>query len=411
MASKRRIAVISPFLDKQHGTERCVVEQLNRLGNDYEIHVYSERVEDIEPGKIIWHRVRDIPGPHVLRYLWFFAANHIYRWRDRRFRHLHFDLVLSPGVNCLDADVITSHIVFTVFLRNIRHSLRLRNTPMRSWLRLLHRRLLYRIVVTLEKISYSRRDLYLVVLSNIMMRDVQRSFGKSQFVFPLYYGVDSQKFSPAVRNSLRAEARRSLGLRKDEFLILLVGNDLITKGLRCLLQAVDLLHNPSIRVAVAGQDDSAPYHKFLREHSMTSRLDFLPVRPDVEFYYAAADLYVGPSLYDGFPLPPLEAMSSGIPAIVSSQAGISEIILDGEAGFVLADPEDFASLAKMIHRLYDDPALCARMGANATRNVAQYTWDRNAAKLKEVFEAFFARRENTRGERAARTGGGIPKES
>jgi len=395
MASKRRIAVVSPFLDKQHGTERCVVEQLNRLGNNYEIHVYSKRVEDIEPGKIIWHRVPDIPGPHILRYIWFFVANHFYRWRDRRFRNLHYDLVLSPGVNCLDADVITAHIIFCVFLRNIRHSLRFRATPMRSWLRLMHRRLLYRIVITLERSSYSRKDLYLVVLTRVMARDVERSFGKSKRLFPLYYGVDSEKFSPAVRNSLRAGARQSLGLRKDEFLILLVGNDLVTKGLRCLLQAVNLLQNRSIRVVVAGMDERAPYLKFLRQHSLTSQLTFLAIRPDVEFYYAAADLYVAASLYDGFPLPPFEAMSCGIPAIVSSQAGISEIVSDGEDGFVLTDPEDFPSLAKMIKRLVDDPALCARMGANATRNVAQYSWDRNAAGLEEVLEAFFAGRENT----------------
>jgi glycosyltransferase involved in cell wall biosynthesis len=163
-----------------------------------------------------------------------------------------------------------------------------------------------------------------------------------------------------------------------------------------LLKAVDLLQNPSIRIVVVGQDDSGPYHRYVREHALTARLAFLPVRPDVEFYYAAADLYVGPSLYDGFPLPPLEAMSCGIPAIVSSRAGISEIVSDGDGGMVLADPEDFASLAKMIHRFVTDPALCARMGANAARNVAQYTWDRNAAEIKAVLEAFFASREQPR---------------
>jgi UDP-glucose:(heptosyl)LPS alpha-1,3-glucosyltransferase len=172
-----------------------------------------------------------------------------------------------------------------------------------------------------------------------------------------------------------------------------------------LLKAVDLLQDPSIRVAVAGQDDSGPYHKFAREHALAARLAFLPVRPDVEFYYAAADLYVGPSLYDGFPLPPLEAMSCGIPAIVSSHAGISEIISNGEAGMVLADPEDFTALAQMIRRLAADPALCARVGADAARNVAQYTWDRNAAELKEILEAFLAGRERGRGsEPAGRAG-------
>jgi glycosyltransferase involved in cell wall biosynthesis len=407
MSPRHRIAVITPFLDKEHGTERCVIEQLSRLSDNYEIHVYSKRVEDIEPGKIVWHRVPDIPGPHVLRYLWFLAANHLYRWRDRRFRNLDFDLVFSPGVNCLDADVIVAHIITRVYLEDIRHSLRLRNTPVASWLRLLHRRLFYRIAIALEKFSYSRRDLYLVVLTGIMAQDVQRAYGKSQLVFRVYNAVDSQQYSPAVRNALRPQARRTLGLREDEFLILLIGNDLVTKGLRCLLKAVDLLQDPSIRVVVAGKDDSSPYHKFVREHALSSRLAFLPVRPDVEFYYAAADLYVGPSLYDGFPLPPLEAMACGVPAIVSSRAGISEIVSDGEAGLVLADPEDFTSLAKMIHRFVADPALCARVGAEATRKVAQYTWDRNAAEIKEVLEAFLASRQPTdeseRPERTARS--------
>ena len=55
--AKTRIAVVSPFLDKQHGTERCVVEQVERLARDYEVHVYSNRVEDIDLSRIVWHRV------------------------------------------------------------------------------------------------------------------------------------------------------------------------------------------------------------------------------------------------------------------------------------------------------------------------------------------------------------------
>jgi glycosyltransferase involved in cell wall biosynthesis len=72
---------------------------------------------------------------------------------------------------------------------------------------------------------------------------------------------------------------------------------------------------------------------------------------------------------------------------------------------VLADPEDFTALAQMIRRLAADPALCARVGADAARNVAQYTWDRNAAELKEILEAFLAGRERGRGsEPAGRAG-------
>src|SRR5690348_152197 len=100
---KPRIAVVSRFIDKRHGTERRVAESVQRLASDYEIHLYSNRVEDVELSKITWHRIPALPGPHLFGYLWWLLANHIWRWRDRRFRGLAPALVYSPGINCLDA--------------------------------------------------------------------------------------------------------------------------------------------------------------------------------------------------------------------------------------------------------------------------------------------------------------------
>ena len=58
-------------------------------------------------------------------------------------------------------------------------------------------------------------------------------------------------------------------------------------------------------------------------------MKFVPPRNDIEFYYAAADAYVGPSLEDTFAQPPAEAMACGLPVIVSSANGTSEIVTDG----------------------------------------------------------------------------------
>ena len=77
-----RIAVVSPFIDKRHGTERRVAECVQRLAGEYEIHVYSNRVEDVDLDKITWHRIPALPGPHLFGYLWWFLANHLWRWRD-----------------------------------------------------------------------------------------------------------------------------------------------------------------------------------------------------------------------------------------------------------------------------------------------------------------------------------------
>jgi glycosyltransferase involved in cell wall biosynthesis len=77
--------------------------------------------------------------------------------------------------------------------------------------------------------------------------------------------------------------------------LLLVGNDWKKKGLPCLLEAVGRLDNPNLWVLVRGRDDLAPYKNLVNQHRLAKRVLILPSRPEVEFYYAAADLYVGPS--------------------------------------------------------------------------------------------------------------------
>src|SRR5207247_1396809 len=156
------------------------------------------------------------------------------------------------------------------------------------------------------------------------------------------------------------------------FALLLIGNDWKKKGLPCLLEAAGQLQCPALRLLVVGQDTTDPYQAAITRHRLEDRLCFLPLRPDVEFYYVAADAYVGPSLEDAFALPPLEAMACGLPVIVSSQAGISEIVTDGLDALVLKDPEDASELAGLIKWLVEDPALRMRLGGRAAMTARLY---------------------------------------
>ncbi len=206
-----RVAVVSPFLDKQHGTERCIVEQLQGLADEFEFHVYSTRVSDLDLNKIVWHRIPDIPGPLLIKYCWFFCTNHISRWRDRTFRNLTVELTYSPGINCFNADLIAVHIVFAEFLRVVREDLRLRNHPPSFWPRLLHRRLFYRLIVILERRIYVRPDLPLIAVSNKVKDDLWRFYGRREGLFTIHNGIDCDKFNPAIRKRLRTAARMAFG--------------------------------------------------------------------------------------------------------------------------------------------------------------------------------------------------------
>jgi glycosyltransferase involved in cell wall biosynthesis len=391
-SGKPRIAVVSPFLDKLHGTERCVTEQVERLADHYEVHLYSTHVADLDLRKIVWHRIPALPGPHVFNYLWWFAANHLWRWWDRRFRGFTPDLIYSPGINCLDADLICVHIVFAEFHRRVREQLGLLRNPLGAWPRVIHRRLYYQVVKAIERLVYPRTSVRLAAVSRKVAADLAFSYGRTDRVTVIYNGWESGRFTPERRLSMRTQARGALGLAPACFALLLIGNDWKKKGLPCLLEALGKLHNPALRLMVVGRDIPNPYRAQLERLGLEDQVSFLPLRADVEFYYAAADIYVGPSLEDAFGLPPLEALISGLPVIVSSQTGVSELMTDGLDGFILEDPGDTQSLARMIDNLYRDPGLRESLGRNATRAASTYTWDHNAEQLRVLLEELLAGR-------------------
>jgi len=399
MCRAKRIAVVSPFLDKQHGTERCIAEQLERLSGDYEFDLYSARVEGVDLSRIRWHRIPGVPGPQLFRYIWWFFANDLARWWDTHFRNSRYDLLYSPGVNCLGADIISVHIVFAEFYRMVKPQMVLRRNPVRSWPRLIHRWLYYRLLIGLEHLVYRKSKTALVPVSRKVADDLKDWYGRADTLPVVYNGTDLERFKPEVRASLRARARQSLELDESEFAILLIGNDWKNKGLACLLSAVERLANPRIRLLIAGQDDIGPFRETLRRTGLASKMIFLPVRPDVEMYYAAADAYAGPSLEDAFSLPPLEGMACGLPVIVSRKAGVSEIITEGVDGFILENLEDSGALANLLGRLCNEPDLRRRMGESAAQSARNYGWARHAVEMKARLDLVFSQKqkaENTR---------------
>ena len=295
---KPRIAVVTAFLDKAYGTERTVIEWLSHMPDAFEIHVYSQRVEDLDAQRFMWHRIPALPGPGLLSFIWWFAVNHLRRAWDRYVRGLRYDFVYSPGINCFDADVISVRIVFAEFLRQAGDELAWSRVPLGDWPRLLHRKLYYRLIVALERRIYSDPKTMLVLYAKKTARDLERFYGRRDRLPVLYLGLDDATFNPARRAMLREGARRELGLAVDQFAVLLVGNDLRKKRIAVLLEAMGKMGDLPVRLLLAGREDPAPFEAMAGAAGVAERVQFLPARKDVDFYYAAADAYAGPSLED-----------------------------------------------------------------------------------------------------------------
>ena len=98
--------------------------------------------------------------------------------------------------------------------------------------------------------------------------------------------------------------------------------------------------------------------------------------------YTGAAVFVYPSLYEGFGLPPLEAMACGTPVVVSDTSSLPEVV--GDAG-VLVDPGDVAALADALASLLVDPARRAALSAAGRRRAATFTWERAARQTLAAY--------------------------
>ncbi len=393
-----QIVVVSPFLDRRHGTELCIIEQIERLSTTYGwgIHLFSQHVENINglltetpkslaTGFICWHKVSDIPGPHLLKFLWWFFANRtarksvLKRLEDRPL------LIYSPGINCLDANAITVHIVFHEFYARVRHELALLKVPVSRWPVTVHRKLYYKLIMALERRIYTDPKVRLAAVSKLVSTQLEKHFGRTDSVV-IPNAVDTVIFNSEARLARRSVSRQSLKLDDRDFVALLIGNDWKKKGLDQLLRALAIIGIP-IQLLVVGKDDPRLYRSALRQLRLEDRVRFLAPTADVLSFYAAADAYVAPSLEDAFGLPILEAMACGLPVIASVQAGASENIIDGTTGYLLRDPMNHVELAEIILRLAGDRPATQKLGAAAARYVqASVSWDHNVSATRDFLE-------------------------
>ena len=372
-----RIAVVTPELHRTGGTERANSEVVARLAREHQVCLYAHRWVPDAATNICFHSVPVIPWPGLVRFLSFFVSASL-AVRAGEKRHGGYDGVYSPGANCSQVQVSTAWFCqarqFDLF-RSGKH----RPSPASAmdWVKLAHRWTTAATLAQVERMFYRSPDLQRVITqSHLLARDLEQYYGLApERIAVAHGGVNAATFDPEERSVLRPRARRELGLRDDEFVFFFIGNNWLIKGLYHVMRA--LADVPAARLMVVGVDVERPesWQRFSRELGVADRIGYLPRRPDILYYYAAADALLAPSVYDTFPLMPLEAMACGLPVIVSEQTGVAEILGEEDA-LVVSRPDNTAELAGLMRRMKDDSALRQRLVANGLRLARQNPWDR-----------------------------------
>jgi len=395
-----RLAVVSPFVDRRHGTERALAELLERLAGDYgcEVHLYAQRIEDLhvsdsklarsagsmESGAIFWHKVPRIPGPHVAQFLAWMFSNGFLRWWHTTFRGVSYELVFSPGINCLHPDVVIVHALFHR-LKELAREENADSSARGSFFRRVHRQVYYGLLTALERRIYTDRGVTLAAVSR-RTAGLLKEYFQRENVSVIPNGVDTSHFSVAARLVRRAEARQRRGFRDEDFVLLLIGNDWRSKGLLTILEAMAALSHLPLRLLVVGNDSAGSFRARAARLGLQDHCRWEISSPDVLDFYAASDVYVSPSREDSFGLPVAEAMACGLTPITSVCAGVSDLIHDGVEGFVLRDPRDAKALSQLIERLQAEPELQRKIGEAAASAILEWGWNRNAAALWELLK-------------------------
>ena len=148
--------------------------------------------------------------------------------------------------------------------------------------------------------------------------------------------------------------------------------------LRLLIIGDEISRNPEVRRAVAQT----------RTEQVVRFLGFVPFETLREFY-SAASAFAFPSLYEGFGLPPLEAMATGIPVVTSSVSSLPEVV--GDAAMIV-NPENVFDIARGLHEVLVDKQLRAKLIAAGFEQVRQFNWSRTAQQTLEVYREVARRR-------------------
>lgn len=279
---------------------------------------------------------------------------------------LHTQYIAPPTLRC--ASAVTVHDIlfedfpefFTGFFR-FRSRLLVRHSARRA-----------RIVCSVSE--FSKQDL------------VRRYAIPEQKITVTYNAADLGRFCPgdAGRDEVKA-----LGLTPGEYL-LTVGRLEPRKNHQRLLQAYAMLRTPRPKLAIVGQRD-------FRFEEILALRDELGLGEDVLFLedindaalpvlYRHARLFVYPTLAEGFGMPVIEAMASGVPVITSNSTALPEVA--GHAA-LLIDPYDVNAIAQAMRVVLADYQRAGRMRVDGLVQARGFNWDTEAAKLAGTYRLHF----------------------
>jgi glycosyltransferase involved in cell wall biosynthesis len=233
----------------------------------------------------------------------------------------------------------------------------------------------------------AKRATRVLTVSESSKRDILRFVDISPAKIDVIYNAYDERFSVAPREEDVERVRERYQLQGQ--FVLYAGNVKPHKNLGRLIEAFNLVRRrglDELKLVLIGDDISryAGLRRAVHQHQLHKYVRFLGYMPEetLAVMYRLASVFVFPSLYEGFGLPPLEAMASGTPVVTSNVSSLPEVA--GDAA-VLVDPLDPAAIAEGIHRVLVNPALRQELRSKGLARARQFSWEQSVRRVRQIY--------------------------
>ena len=275
--------------------------------------------------------------------------------------------VLPPLVRCKSVVTIHDciHLMFPQYLPN---------------------RLAYSYARTSIRLA-ARRATRILTVSESSKRDILRFVDTEPDKIDVIYNAYDDRFAidPREEDVVRVRERFQL---ESEF-VLYAGNVKPHKNLERLIEAFHLVRKRGLdhlKLVMIGDEISkyTALRRAVHQHQLHKYVRFLGYLPEVTLavMYRLAGVFVFPSLYEGFGLPPLEAMASGTPVVTSNVSSLPEVA--GDAA-VLVDPYDPRSIADGIYRVLSDERLRGDLRRKGVARAGMFSWEQSVRRVRAIY--------------------------
>ena len=194
-------------------------------------------------------------------------------------------------------------------------------------------------------------------------------------------GIDTDRLRPGENPT---DLRNELGLPKEAFLVLSVGELNANKNQQVIIRAIARMKDPAIHYVLCGKGDQRQNLEVLaRELDIADHIHFLGYRKDIADICRQSDVFALPSRREGLPFAAMEAMYCGLPLVNSGIRGLTDITEDGVSGYI-CDPDDTERYAGSIRKLKNAPEDRSRMGERNQKTVEAYTAARTKQEILQL---------------------------